>query len=82
MGYASIGHTVFDPIMKALQELGASDEMRTDVASLLIGTLQDVDWDTEDESLEEFADDPAIVKAFADHEIYLPGSEAYRLKWG
>ena len=33
--------------------------------------MQDGDWDTEDESLEQFKDDPAIVAAFADHDVYL-----------
>lgn len=40
----------------------------------LIEQLQDVDWDTEYESLFEFKDIPYIVQAFADCEIYLEGA--------
>jgi hypothetical protein len=31
--------------------------------------LQACDWDTEDESLEEFRDDPVIVSLFAEHSV-------------
>ena len=82
MGWASAGFTIFDPVMKALQESNALPETKTHVAKLLIGVLQSNDWDTEDESLDAFADDPAIVAAFAEHEIYLSGTPEYRAKWG
>jgi hypothetical protein len=81
MGYASAGYAIFDPVMKKLRETGASDEAKHEIASLLIDVLQQQDWDTEDESLEVFADDPAIVRAFAEHEIYLPDTPEYRAKW-
>ncbi len=41
----------------------------------LIEQLQDIDWDTEYESLEEFKDVPYIVQAFADCEVALENEE-------
>lgn len=70
MGWASAG-AIFDPVAKALVELNAPDETKIRVLGDLIGALQDGDWDTEDESLEQFADDPAIVEAFRQHDVYL-----------
>ena len=68
MGWSSAGG-IFDPVAKALIELNASDEMKTRVLGDLIRALQDGDWDTGDESLDEFKDDPAIVAAFRAHGI-------------
>jgi hypothetical protein len=70
MGWNSAGD-IFDPVAKALVELNAPDAMKTRVLGDLIGALQNGDWDTEDESLEQFKNDPAIVAAFADHDVYL-----------
>lgn len=81
MGWASAGQTIFDPVIHALIEAGASDEIKATVAHQLIEVLRENDWDTEDESLEEFADDPVIVAAFAEYEVYLPGTEEYDAKW-
>lgn len=80
MGYASAGYAIFDPIMWALIKSNATDEVKAEIADLLIGVLQSEDWDTEDESLEEFAEDPIIVAAFAKHEIYLPGTPEYEAR--
>lgn len=68
MGWASAG-AIFDPVAQALVDLEATDEMKIRVLGDLIGALQDGDWDTEDESLHEFSDDPAIVQAFRQHGI-------------
>lgn len=70
MGWASAG-SIFDPVAKALVELNAPDDMKRAVLGTLIGQLQDGDWDTEGESLEDFQDDPAIVAAFRDHDVIL-----------
>jgi hypothetical protein len=70
MGWNSAGE-IFDPVAKTLVELNASDATKTRVLGDLIGALQDGDWDTEDGSLEQFKDDPAIVAAFADHDVHL-----------
>ena len=68
MGWASAGQ-YFDAVAKALIDHGASDELKTEVCSVLIGALQSGDWDTERESLGEFQDDPAIVEAFRRHDV-------------
>jgi hypothetical protein len=70
MGWASAGG-YFDAVAKALIEGGATDEVKTKVCSVLIGVFRDGDWDTEEESLGEFQDDPAIVAAFREHGIVL-----------
>jgi hypothetical protein len=63
MGWCSAGN-IFDPVARAMQRTGATDEQKTEVLSALIKTLHDGDWDTDGESLGEFQDDPAIVEAF------------------
>jgi hypothetical protein len=70
MGW-SAGNTVFDPVARKARELGLSDEQVTELLTILIRELQDRDWDTEDESLEEFEDDAAIVEAFRRQGIYV-----------
>ena len=65
MGWGSAGAKFFDPVARALREAGASDELKTRVLTPLIANLQHEDWDTELNSLQDFLDDPAIVKAFA-----------------
>ncbi len=68
MGWASAG-AIFDPVAKAMVELGAPDEMKVRVLGDLIGALQEGDWDTENESLDQFKDDQAIVEAFRQHDV-------------
>lgn len=63
MGWASAGG-IFDPIATALIEHNASVELKRIVLVKLIDVLRDGDWDTEDESLDQFRHDPAIVSAF------------------
>jgi len=70
MGWSS-ANEIFNPVARSLQEVGVSDQTKRKVLGDLIGGLQDGDWDTEDESLEEFLDDQAIVSAFADHDVHL-----------
>lgn len=69
MGWGSAGYKIFDPVARALHEAGASDELKERVLSDLIPVLQHEDWDTELDSLQHFLDDPAIVRAFANHGI-------------
>lgn len=68
MGWASASE-IFDPVAHALIELGANADTMRRVLGTLIGQLQDMDWDTEDESLEEFRDSPVIVQLFYEHEV-------------
>ncbi|CAM5590949.1 hypothetical protein [Streptomyces purpurascens] len=70
MGWSS-ANSIFNPVARALSEAGAPDDTKRKVLGDLIGGLQDGDWDTEDESLEDFLHDPAIVKAFADKDVHL-----------
>ncbi|MGW0575151.1 hypothetical protein ACWD25_04095 [Streptomyces sp. NPDC002920] len=69
MGWGSAGYKIFNPVATALQEAGAADELKTRVLTHLIDVLQHEDWDTEHDSLQQYLDDPAIVKAFANHGI-------------
>ncbi|WP_235618709.1 hypothetical protein [Embleya scabrispora] len=71
MGWASAGH-IFDPVARALIDAGVDGPTKRKVLGDLIRRLQDGDWDTEDESLELFLDDPDVVAAFADHGIRMP----------
>lgn len=69
MGWGSAGYKIFDPMARALIEAGATDELKERTLTGLIPALQHEDWDTELDSLQNFLDDPAIVKAFANHGI-------------
>ncbi len=77
MGWASAG-AIFDPIAQALIDHGVADELKLHVCDKLIGVLQEGDWDTEGESLDQFADDPVIVQAFRNHGVYVPCEEENR----
>lgn len=70
MGWASAGD-IFDPVAQALIDVGASDEIKTRTCSALIKALQSRDWDTENESLSKFANDPSIVAAFRENGIII-----------
>ena len=63
MGWSG-GDEVFDPVASALINSRATDTVKTEVLSELIAALQNRGWDTEEESLGDFQDDPAIVEAF------------------
>lgn len=69
MGWGSAGAKFIDPVARALQQAGASDELKEKTLTKLIADLQAEDWDTELDSLQLFLDDPAIVKAFANNGI-------------
>jgi hypothetical protein len=70
MGWNS-ANQIFDPVARSLIDAGVSDDTKLVVLGGLIRQLQDNDWDTEDESLEDFLDDPAVVQAFADRDVHL-----------
>lgn len=69
MGWASATY-IFDPVARALINAGVDDNTKTSVLTDLIRRLQESDWDTEDESLDEFKHDPAIVEAFRCNGVY------------
>ncbi|MGW1497544.1 hypothetical protein ACWCQW_02950 [Streptomyces mirabilis] len=81
MGWSS-ANAIFNPVARSLIDAGAPDETKRKVLGDLIGGLQDGDWDTEDESLEDFLDDPAIVQAFADHDVHLSDRRCCRRELG
>lgn len=56
---------IFEDVANVVITLGASDEMKRVILGKLIDKLRDGDWDTEEESLEEFRGDPVIVELFA-----------------
>lgn len=70
MGWSS-ANQIFNPVARALRDAGADDTTKRKVLGDLIHGLQEGDWDTEDESLEDFLHDPAIVAAFADRNVHL-----------
>lgn len=70
MGWSS-ANQIFNPVARALIDAGADDTTKRAVLVDLIGGLQEGDWDTEDESLEDFLHDPAVVGAFADRNVHL-----------
>lgn len=78
MGWASASD-IFDPIAEALIELDAAPEIKRRVLGPLISKLRNGDWDTWEESLNEFGDDPVIVSIFYERtggrELYNDGAE-------
>lgn len=71
MGWASAG-SIFDPVVQALIDLNATETTKRGVLGPMIEMLQQEDWDTEHESLEQFKDDPVIVDLFRQHGVGLP----------
>lgn len=83
MGWNS-GNEVFDPVAEMVRFTGIPDDAKRLILGTLIRVLQDLDWDTEDESLERFRDDPGIVEAF--RRAGVPGDddedyEEFRGRW-
>jgi hypothetical protein len=81
MGWNSAGG-IFDPVCAALQKSFLVPEARQKILVTLISALQDNDWDTEGESLAEFQDDPVVVKAFAECDVFLWGTPEYDHAYG
>lgn len=63
MGWTG-GNDVFEPMAEMMQHLGLDPQIKTILATVLIGRLQSVGWDTEDESWRRVRDDPDFVDAF------------------
>jgi hypothetical protein len=68
MGWNS-ANPIFNAVADDLIATNASDETKRLVLGDLIAELQNGDWDTEDESLDRYSDDPAIVAAFREHGV-------------
>lgn len=69
MGWGSAGIKIFDPVARALINAGTAEAEREEVLAGLIPALQAEDWDTEQDSLDRFLNDPPTVRAFARHGI-------------
>jgi hypothetical protein len=63
MGW-NTGNEIFEPVAWAVASTRMDSEAAIRILEILIGTLQDRDWDTEDESLEVFKDNQVVVEAF------------------
>lgn len=58
------GSDIFDPVARALIASDADRQTKFSVLGTLLDKLLDEDWDTADESLDEFRHDPDIVALF------------------
>ena len=77
MGWSG-ANRIFNPVARALIDAGATPEAQQKVLGDLIKGLQDGDWDTADESLEDFLDAPAVIAAFADAGVHLADNRCCR----
>lgn len=71
MGWGS-AFEIFNTVADGLIEANASDDVKERVLGGLIGSLRAEDWDTELDSLQDYLDDPAIVRAFASNDVHWP----------
>jgi len=69
MGWGS-GYLIFNTVADALTEAEAPDDLKEKTLTKVIAGLQQEDWDTELDSLQDYLDDPAIVRAFANNDIH------------
>lgn len=74
MGWNS-ANEIFDPVatmvVKAVEAKAIAEKDAQKLLSTLIGKLQEMDWDTESESLDDFADHAFVVAAFEENGIEL-----------
>lgn len=75
MGWSS-GNEIFDPVCEeVIRQVKTHTGMYPDDAerllTILIDSLQDADWDTEDESLHRFRMFKYVVNAFANNHVTL-----------
>ncbi len=80
MGWAS-ANDIFDPVCEEVVRLtqkgdGMYPIDATQILTVLIKQLQAHGWDTEGESLGEFARFPYVVEAFANNDIRLGNEDA------
>lgn len=68
MGWGS-AYKIFNNVADGLVAANAPDDVKRTTLSKLIADLQNEDWDTELDSLQDYLSDPAIVDAFAEHGI-------------
>ncbi len=78
MGWASAGG-IFGAMASSLIRAGASEELLASACRDMIDRLRQDDWDTLDESLEQFEDNPVIVRVFGEFGVYPHYSRTPRL---
>jgi len=71
MGWGSAS-TIFDRVADALIQSGANAEVTTVVLDELLRELTDGDWDTVDESVERYQNNPTIYAMFQHNGYGLP----------
>lgn len=71
MGWAS-ANPIFDETIREAIYNDVEGRALYCIASALIAQLQNGDWDTEDESLEQFRDQPEVIRAFKDAGVLIP----------
>lgn len=69
MGWASASG-LFNTVASALIQAKAPDDLLTSTCRQLIDELRGGDWDTMDESLEQFESYPVLVRLFAEYGVY------------
>ena len=78
MGWNNANY-IFDPVAEAIIKNRIDSDAAIDILTILIRNLQSEDWDTEDESLEQFAQWPAVVEAF--EKCGVPYRETFDEEW-
>lgn len=70
MGWASASW-IFENVADSLVKSEATAEVKYEVCKSLIGSLLAEDWDTYDEVLDAYRNEPWILAAFRHHEIVI-----------
>lgn len=78
MGWNS-ANEIFDPVAQALLNNNVDHHSKVDILTTLIRNLQSQDWDTEDESLDDFRHEDSVVEAF--RLCGVPGHDSYDEDW-
>jgi hypothetical protein len=72
MGWASAGH-IFEAVADATIDAHLDERQQKEVLAPLINELLVGDWDTWDESIDEYRNQPGILAAFNEFSITLRG---------
>jgi hypothetical protein len=74
MGWGS-GYLVFNEMADKVLASNATEEVKEQILGDLIVSLQNQDWDTEMDSLQDYLHNPLVVRVFARHDIHWPYDE-------
>lgn len=85
MGWNS-ANQIFDPVCDLVVSMvegnSLSEDQATSLLSTLIDKLQDGDWDTEDESLENYLNYAYVVNAFAERDVFTYKDDSWQMMDG